>query len=61
MAHPLEQLEITCELKFTRELAKQLVEYAERLKMKLEEMLIDLIHVAIRDDLVEAILDRDQT
>ena len=53
MARPLEQIEIVCELRFTGELAKQLVEYAERLKMKPDDMLIDLIHLAVRDDLRE--------
>lgn len=56
--HPLETVEIDLDIQLRGELAKRVLEHAERLRIEPQEMLADIIEFAINEDLVDAILDR---
>lgn len=57
LPNPLEQVELKIELELRGELAKQLLEYAERFKREPAALLSDLIERVLLDDLVDAVLD----
>ena len=57
LPHPLEQVEIKLTVKLKGDLAPSALEIAARRNQPPDEMLADVLTMAIKDDMVDAILD----
>lgn len=55
--HPLEEIEIDLELNIRGEDARRVLEIAERRKQEPADMLLAVLHHAIADDMIDAIID----
>jgi hypothetical protein len=58
---PIIDLQLDCEVNLRGELAKRLVEYAERFNTEPVELLADIIEAVLDQDLVEVIKERKKT
>lgn len=55
--HPLEECEITLEINLRGEMARRVIEHAERLSRAPVELMADIVERVLADDLIDAVLD----
>lgn len=58
--HPLHDAEITMRIVLRGELARQVIEIAERRRQEPVEMMASVVEIVIRDDMVDAVIDDDR-